>query len=193
MTPRLIGRNGMQSISERDDGFTLIELLGVIVILGILAAVAVFAIGNTTTNSAQAACKADFSTVQLASEAFKSQVGGYPGATSSYFSNFTLNKASTPANYKVPAATGSPATDLNDGVLLLMSTSDTDANNNSIGPWLRNAPVSLGHYEIVLSDPTGTGTDFDQITVYAVSSGDVLGSPIPAAPTYSVADCSSVK
>jgi general secretion pathway protein G len=66
--------------SRRDDqGFTLIELLIVIVILGILAAIVVFAVGNTGKNSASAACKSDAKSVETALEAYKAQNNGaYP-------------------------------------------------------------------------------------------------------------------
>ncbi len=53
-----------------DSGFTLIEILIVIVVLGILAAVVVFALGSQTTSSAKAACKADAKTVETAASAF---------------------------------------------------------------------------------------------------------------------------
>jgi prepilin-type N-terminal cleavage/methylation domain-containing protein len=53
-----------------DKGFTLVELLVVIAILGILAGVAVFAIGGTTGKSKGAACNTDVGSVQTASDAF---------------------------------------------------------------------------------------------------------------------------
>jgi prepilin-type N-terminal cleavage/methylation domain-containing protein len=56
-----------------DDGFTLIELLIVIVILGILAAITVFAVGNMGKDSASAACKSDSKAVDVALEAYKAQ------------------------------------------------------------------------------------------------------------------------
>lgn len=54
-------------------GFTLIELLIVIVVLGILAGVVIFALGGVTGKSAKAACSADGATVATAVSAFNAQ------------------------------------------------------------------------------------------------------------------------
>jgi general secretion pathway protein G len=55
------------------DGFTLIEILIVIVVLGILAAVVIFALGGIAGKSAVAACQADGATVSTALATFKAQ------------------------------------------------------------------------------------------------------------------------
>jgi general secretion pathway protein G len=59
-------------------GFTLIELLIVIVILGILAAIVVFAVGSARDDSTAAACKADRRTFEHAIGAFDVQNGAVP-------------------------------------------------------------------------------------------------------------------
>jgi prepilin-type N-terminal cleavage/methylation domain-containing protein len=51
---------------RREAGFTLIEIMIVIVVLGILAAVVLFALGGITGKSSRAACQADGATVSSA-------------------------------------------------------------------------------------------------------------------------------
>src|SRR3990170_2565546 len=65
---------------RRDErGFTLIELLIVIVILGILAGIVIFSVGAITDRGSVAACKTDLKTIEVAVEAYRAKVGGYPG------------------------------------------------------------------------------------------------------------------
>ena len=59
-----------QRFVRGQSGFTLIELLIVIIILGVLASIVVFAVGGITDRGNLAACKADVKTVEVASEAY---------------------------------------------------------------------------------------------------------------------------
>jgi len=59
----------LQARRNSEEGFTLVELLVVIVILGILAAIVVFAVGGITNKGATAANATDVSVLQAAEEA----------------------------------------------------------------------------------------------------------------------------
>ena len=63
---------------REESGFTLIELLIVIVILGVLAGIVVFAVGGITDTGETAACDANVKTVTTAVEAYRAQEGDYP-------------------------------------------------------------------------------------------------------------------
>ncbi len=71
----------LQYSQEWDDknlaqkGFTLVELLVVIVILGILAAVVVFAVNGIQDRGQNSACSTDASTVRTAVEAYRAKAG----------------------------------------------------------------------------------------------------------------------
>ena len=67
-------------MKKQDEGFTLIELLIVIVILGILAAVVVFAVGGITDQGQESSCDAEVKTIEVALEAYRAQTGSYPAA-----------------------------------------------------------------------------------------------------------------
>src|SRR6266700_3700314 len=64
--------------ARTEAGFTLIELMIVIVILGVLAGIVIFAVGGITDNGNVAACKSDVKTVSVAVEAYKAKNGGFP-------------------------------------------------------------------------------------------------------------------
>jgi len=69
--------NRIREAKKNEKGFTLIELLIVIIILGILAAIVVFAVGGITDRGKTSACKSDKKTVEVAAEAYFAQNASY--------------------------------------------------------------------------------------------------------------------
>ncbi|GAA1589323.1 type II secretion system protein [Kribbella karoonensis] len=62
--------NRIHAARRNQAGFTLIELLIVIVILGVLSGIVVFAVKGITDRGDAAACKAEVKTIAVAEEAF---------------------------------------------------------------------------------------------------------------------------
>jgi prepilin-type N-terminal cleavage/methylation domain-containing protein len=140
-------------------GFTLVELLLVIVIMSILSAIAIFGMGNLSGSSSQSACQTTFRSVQLAVEAYKSQMGGYPNATVANGGTNSLpptdNDLST---QNAAAAVTGPGSEL---LVTGNTVPNTVASAATGGPWLKDLPIGLGHYWLSVSND-GTGT----ISVY---------------------------
>lgn len=73
-------RNKLKKIWNKEDGFTLVELLGVIVILGLIIAIAVPALGNimstakTNTDKAQSGLVVDAAQLYFVEEPTKKEV-----------------------------------------------------------------------------------------------------------------------
>jgi len=65
------------SFHHGESGFTLVELLVTITVLGVLAALVVFAVGGITDQGKTSTCKTDRQSVEAAEEAYFSQYGIY--------------------------------------------------------------------------------------------------------------------
>ena len=132
------------------NGFTLIELLIVIVVLGTLAAVVIFALGGIVGKSAVAACQADGATVSTAMSTFSTQ-----------------NPTVVP-NWS-PAIAGTPITP---------ATSNLITGGFVGDPYIQSWPTNLPHYEFgivggqlyVMTTPVG------QVALGSVSSSSTLYS-----------------
>ena len=146
----------LQRLHERrremgdEGGFTLIELLIVIVILGILAAIVVFAVQNLSKSSSKASCGSDVKTVETAAEAFKAQVGSYPNSTLPTGVGIVTTGAVT----TTPAGDYKAGTDA--GVIELLNTY-TLSGGAQVGPWLKDVPANPSHYAVGVSND-GKGT-----------------------------------
>jgi prepilin-type N-terminal cleavage/methylation domain-containing protein len=67
----------LREARQNESGFTLIELLIVIVSLGVLAGIVVFAVSGITDRGKTSACSATVKTVQTAGEAYYAKNGSY--------------------------------------------------------------------------------------------------------------------
>src|SRR3979409_1953787 len=81
--------------TKQDKGFTLVELLIVIVILGILATVTVFAVTGITNKGKTSACQSDAKTLQTAEEAYSANTGAYTLTQANLVSAGLMHAAST--------------------------------------------------------------------------------------------------
>ena len=103
-------------------GFTLIEILIVIVVLGILAAVVIYALGGIGSKSAVAACEADGSTV------------------SEGLSDFNTQNPTLFDNVQGATATTAPSTYTSATAEALLAASKFG------GPWIQSWPNNYPHY-----------------------------------------------
>ena len=94
----------LRNRAEDESGFTLIELLIVITILGILAAIVVFAVGTTGSNAKTTTCQADKKTVETATEAFNAATGAYPASVSALIPGYL--REAPPASEGITTAGG---------------------------------------------------------------------------------------
>lgn len=134
------------------DGFTLIEILIVIVVLGILAAVVIYALSGIGSKSAVAACEADGATVTSALAAFNTQ-------NPTQFDNVAGSGSNPPVTY-------SPLT----AEALLSSTSYG-------APYIQSWPNNYPHYAFILRWTLQTADIWSE-ELY-VATGETQGGTAP--------------
>jgi len=106
----------LNEVRRNESGFTLIELLIVIVILGVLSGIVVFAVGAITDTGTVAACKTDKKAVEVASEAYYAKYQTYAAAAGATGADNLLVSANPKGFLKeVPANTAYTITYNNNG------------------------------------------------------------------------------
>src|SRR5690349_2647165 len=102
-------QEAMRRKRQGEGGFTLIELLIVIVILGILAAIVVFAVGGITDKGDASACKSDAKNVEVAQEAYYAAPnlgnGTYAGSVGALVTAKLLREAPNSSKYTITTGT----------------------------------------------------------------------------------------
>ena len=89
---------------REEEGFTLIELLIVIVILGILAAIVVFAVGGITDRGKDNACKTEAQTLRTAQEANFAKFGNYTSMSGLQTNGFLTSSTTQYWTVSAPAS-----------------------------------------------------------------------------------------
>jgi len=100
----------IRKVRAEQSGFTLIELLIVVVILGVLAGIVVFAVTAFNNDGVTSACKADVKNVEIASEAYYAKTGGYAKDIQTLVDNGYLREPPGTKNYTVSYVQGPPNT-----------------------------------------------------------------------------------
>ncbi|HWD77477.1 MAG TPA: prepilin-type N-terminal cleavage/methylation domain-containing protein [Kribbella sp.] len=98
--------NRIREARHNQSGFTLIELLIVIVILGVLSGIVVFAVQGIQDRGVASACKSDVKTVEVAVEAYYAKNGTYPTTQAALTAGTDQFLRSWPSSTKYTVALG---------------------------------------------------------------------------------------
>lgn len=97
-------QESMRKRHTGEAGFTLVELLIVIVILGVLSAVVVFAVGGIGSQGKKAACSSDVKSIETAEEAYFAKNSAYTDVAGLVTAKL-LRQAPSSSSYAITADT----------------------------------------------------------------------------------------
>jgi general secretion pathway protein G len=102
----------IRTLRQRDSegGFTLTELLIVIVVLGILAGIVVFALGRFSDDSKKAACLTDKKSVEGAVAAYQAKNNKFPQTYTDIVPAYLKSEPSTTNGYEITLHTDGTVT-----------------------------------------------------------------------------------
>ncbi|MEM1335183.1 MAG: type II secretion system protein [Actinomycetota bacterium] len=151
-----------------DEGFTLVELLIVIVILGILSTVTVFAVRGITDQGQASACATDFRAIQTAQSAHYGLEGSYASEADLVGNGMLASESDlfdtsvTGGDYTI-TATGTTCTESGG------SAGGTPAATTAAVPGSQSAPTSITFAGVPAQRYGGTGAD--EILVFGRAEG----------------------
>ena len=165
-TYQRIGRQ--RAAREIEGGFTLIELLIVIVVLGILAAIVVFALGGVTKQSAVAACQSDAKTVGIAAAAMRAENPGMtlPTTLAGWQSDLNPGTGLTGAPFLQSWPTGTSPYTISEA----SATTALTAITTPLGGYPGTAVTpAIGDIEVLIASPTAQAGTYDA-TQYPIAA-----------------------
>lgn len=120
----------LKARKSSDKGFTLTELLIVIVILGVLAGIVVFAVATLTDDSRSVACETDKRTIQAAVAAYRAEEGTWPANVAALATEGYIAEAPSTTDYTftINSAVGVPNPGPAGTVTVTMNTSGFTCN-----------------------------------------------------------------
>jgi len=102
MARRMHARSPRKTAPARESGFTLVELLVVILIIGMLAAIAIPVFLNQRRKAVDATIKSDLRTVAIGLETVKVDKSSYPTLASDLSGDVKVSPGTSVAVYRTP-------------------------------------------------------------------------------------------
>jgi len=156
--------SGRRNRVNNQQGFTLVELLIVIVVLGVLAGIVVFALGGFTAQAAVAACNSDASAVETAVTAYNTE-NPSGTATAALLTNNPPVAGAVTYLHSMPSSPDYSITLVNGAVMIAAPASAT--------------PVAYGTAGACSNAGTGGGGGGEQADVQAPTTTSTTAVPAP--------------